>query len=118
MFGIIKDLNFVPIFGMIFVGWLFYLKFREKQIKTQEKITLIEKGMDPSLVYSKSKDNQNKNHQNNLKIGLLLIGIALGVMVGYILSLTLGIPDFVAYSSMILVFCGILLIYFHISKTE
>ena len=118
MFGIIKDLNFVPIFGMIFVGWLFYLKFREKQIKNQEKITLVEKGIDPSLVYSKSRDSQNKNHQNNLKIGLLLIGIALGVMVGYILSLTLGIPDFVAYSSMILVFCGIVLIYFHISKTE
>ena len=118
MFGIINDLNFVPIFGMIFVGWLFYLKFREKQIKNHEKITLIEKGIDPSLVYSRSKDNKNNNHQNNLKIGLLLIGIALGVMVGYILNLTLGIPDFVAYSTMILVICGILLVYFHKSKTE
>jgi hypothetical protein len=118
MFGIIKDLNFVPVFGMIFVGWIFYLKFREKQIKNQEKITLIEKGMDPSLVYSKSKDNQNKNHQTIFKIGLLLIGVALGVLVGYILSLTLGIPDFVAYSSMILVFCGIMLIYFHKSRPE
>ena len=67
MFGDIKDLNLVPIFGMIFAGWLFYLKFREKQIKNQEKITLIEKGMDPSLVYSKSKDNQNKNHLNSFK---------------------------------------------------
>ena len=38
MFGDIKDLNLVPIFGMIFAGWLFYLKFREKQIKNQEKI--------------------------------------------------------------------------------
>jgi len=118
MFGIFKDLNFVPIFGMIFVGWLFYLQFREKQIRYQEKITLIEKGIDPSLVYSKSKANQNRNHQNSFKIGLLLIGIALGVIVGYILNLTLGIPDFVAYSTMILVFCGILLIYFHISKAE
>jgi F0F1-type ATP synthase assembly protein I len=118
MTEIFKNLNFMPIFGMIFVGWLFYLKFREKQIKNQEKITLIEKGIDPSLIYSKAKDNQNKNHQNSLKIGLLLIGIALGVMVGYILNLTLHIPNFVAYSSMILVFCGILLIYFHLSKTE
>jgi hypothetical protein len=118
MFGIFNDLNFVPIFGMIFVGWLFYLKSREKQIKNQEKITLIQKGIDPSLVYSKSKDNKNKNHQNSFKIGLLLIGIALGVMAGYILNFTLGIPNFVTYSTMILVFCGILLIYFHSSKTE
>jgi predicted permease len=118
MFGIFNDLNFVPIFGMIFVGWLFYLQFREKQIKNQEKISLIEKGIDPSLVFSKIKDNQNKNHPDSFKIGLLLIGIALGVMVGYILNLTLGIPDFVAYSTMILVFCGILLIYFHKSGTE
>ena len=73
MLGDLKDLNFVPIFGMIFVGWLFYLKFREKQNKNQEKITLIEKGIDPSLVYSKSKDNQNKNHKNNLKIGFFNI---------------------------------------------
>jgi uncharacterized membrane protein YoaK (UPF0700 family) len=118
MFGDLKDLNLVPIFGMIFVGWLFYLKFREKQIKDQDKITLIEMGMDPALVYSKSKDNQNKNHLNSFKIGLLLIGIALGVMVGYVLNLTLGIPNFVAYSAMILVICGIVLIYYHKSKTE
>lgn len=103
----------VPIFGMIFVGWLFYLKFREKQIKNQEKITLIEKGMDPSLL-----DRKPNNQPNNLKIGLLLIGVALGILAGYILNLTLGVPDFVAYSIMILVICGVMLLFFHKSKTE
>jgi uncharacterized membrane protein YoaK (UPF0700 family) len=113
MFGIINDLNFVPIFGMVFVGWLFYLNFRDKQIKSKEKFALIEKGIDPSLFDSKSK-----NQQNSLKIGILLIGVALGVLVGYILNLTLGIPNFVAYSTMILVICGIILVFFHKSKTE
>jgi F0F1-type ATP synthase assembly protein I len=116
MFGDIKDL--VPIFGIGLVGYFFYLEYREKQLRNKEKLALIEKGMDPSLVYSKQKDKQNKNHQNSFKIGLLFIGVALGILVGYILNLTLHIPNFVAYSTMILVFCGILLVYFHKSKTE
>jgi hypothetical protein len=113
MFEMMKDLNFVPFFGMIFVGWLFYLKFREKQIQNQEKIALIQKGMDPSLL------NPKRNNQpSSFKIGLLLIGIALGILVGYILNLTTGIPNFVAYPTMILVICGSVLIYVHKSKTE
>ena len=117
MFGIIKDLNFIPIFGMVFVGWLFYLKYKEKQIINKEKSALIEKGIDPSLFDSKPKNQQNENQQKSLKIGLILIGVALGVLVGYILNLTLGIPNFVAYSTMILVICGIILVFFHKSKT-
>lgn len=112
MFGII-DLELVPIFGMVFVGWFLYLDYRNKQFKTKEKSALIEKGIDPSLF-----DSKPKNQQNSFKIGLLLIGIALGVLVGYILNLTLGVPNFVAYSAMILVICGIILVYFHKSKTE
>lgn len=115
MFEIIKDLgsNIVPIFGMVFVGWIIYLDYRNKQIKNKEKSALIEKGIDPSLF-----DSKPKNQQSSFKIGLLLIGIALGVLVGYILNLTLGVPNFVAYSTMILVICGIILIYFHKSRTE
>jgi len=96
----------VPIFGMIFFGWFFYLRFREK-------IALIEKGMDPSLI-----DPKPNSRPSSFKIGLLLIGAALGILFGYIINLTFGIPNFVAYSSMIFIICGILLIYFHKSKTE
>jgi len=103
----------VPIFGMAFVGWFLYLDYRDKQIKIKERSALIEKGIDPTLF-----DSKQKNKQDSFKIGLILIGIALGVLLGYILNLTLGIPDFVAYSTMILIICGIMLIYFHKSKTE
>jgi hypothetical protein len=96
----------VPIFGMIFVGWLFYLKFREK-------VAIIEKGMDPSHL-----DPKPNSQPSSFKIGLLLIGAALGILFGYIINLTFGIPNFVAYSTMIFIICGILLIYFHKSKTE
>jgi F0F1-type ATP synthase assembly protein I len=120
MFGIIKDLgsNVVPIFGMVFVSFMLYLKYKGKQEKNKEKIALIEKGIDPILLDSKPKNQQNKNQRNSFKIGLLLIGAALGILVGYILNLTLGIPDFVAYSAMILVICGSILVYSHNLKTD
>lgn len=103
----------IPIFGMAFVGWLAYLDYRDKQFKHKVKSSLIEKGIDPSLF-----DSKQKNQQDSLKIGLLLIGVALGVLIGYILNLTLGIPNFVAYATMILVICGLILVFFHKSKTE
>ncbi len=103
----------IPIFGMVFVGWFLYLDYRDKQIKNKEKSALIEKGIDPSLF-----DSKPKNQLSSFKTGLLLIGVALGIMAGYILNLTLGIPNFVAYSTMIFVLCGIILVYFHKSQTD
>ncbi len=114
MFGTIEGFGLlVPIFGMVFVGWLFYHDNENKKIINKEKSALIQKGIDPSLLDSKPK----KQH-NNLKAGLLLIGVALGVVVGYILNITFGIPNFVAYPTMILVICGIILVFFHKSKTD
>ena len=108
----------VPIAGMAFVSWLAYLQYKEKQFNTKERSALIEKGIDPAGIDPALIESKQKNKQNSLKIGLILIGIAVGVSLGYILNLTLGIPDFVAYSSMILIICGIILICFYKSKTE
>lgn len=57
--------------------------------------------MDPSLL-----DTKPKNQNNNFKIGLLFIGISLGVLAGYLLNIFLNVPNFVAYSTMILAICG------------
>jgi len=113
MLEILSNLNLAPFVGIAFVGWLFYLDYKKKQNRNKEKIELIEKGIDPSLLYSKPN-----TQQISFKIGLLLIGSALGVLIGYILNLTLGIPNFVAYSTMILLICGIILVYIHKSKTD
>lgn len=103
----------IPIFGMGFVSWFLYLAYKENALKIKEKSALIEKGIDPSRF-----DSKPKNQQDSLKTGLLLIGVGLGVLVGYILNLTLGIPNFVAYPTLILVICGIILVFFHKSKIE
>ena len=105
-----------PIMGLLAMGLCFFSIFviyRAIKLKNQEKLALIEKGMDPSLA-----DSKPKTPTNNLKNGLMLIGVAFGVLFGYILNLTLGIPNFVAYSTMILIICGILLVYVHKSQKE
>lgn len=114
MFGTIEGLGLlVPIFGLILVGWLFYIENENKKILNKEKSALIEKGIDPSFLDSKPK----KQH-DNLKAGLLLIGVAFGVFMGYILNINFEIPSFVSYPTMILVICGIVLIIFHRSTTD
>ena len=110
------DKNFLdaiqePILCLLGLGLSFmplFIIYKAIQLKNRERLALIEKGMDPSLA-----DSKPKSKQNNFKNGLILIGIAIGVITGYILNLMFNIPNFVAYSSAILVFCGILLIIFH-----
>jgi hypothetical protein len=72
MFEMIKDLGstVVPIFGMVFVSFMIYLQYKEKKEKDKEKIALIEKGLDPSLLDSKIKNQQNKNQLSSFKIGV------------------------------------------------
>lgn len=108
----VNSVDLVPIFGMIFVGWAIYLRYQRRQLNHKEKIDLIEKGMDPSLA------NEPMYYSNSYKNGLLLIGAAFGILTGYIINLKLGIPDFIAYACPILLFCGILLVYFHKSQTK
>ena len=101
-----------PIMGMLGIGLCFmalFIIYRAIQLKNKVKLALIEKGMDPSLAESNPKPNK----ENNLKNGLILIGVSAGVISGYLLNLTLNIPNFVSYSTMILLFCGVLLVYFH-----
>jgi hypothetical protein len=101
-----------PIMGLLGIGLSFMallIIYRVIKMKNKERLALIEKGMDPSLAEAKP----NSNRLNNLKNGLLLIGIAAGVISGYILNITLNIPNFIAYSVMIFIFCGILLLYVH-----
>lgn len=115
------DANFIdtiqePIMGLFGLGLCFFsilVIYRAIKLKNQEKLALIEKGMDPSLA-----DAKPKSQSNNFKNGLMLIGVAIGVLLGYILNKTLGIPNFVAYSTMILVLCGALLVYVHKSKID
>jgi hypothetical protein len=88
---------FALVFGSLYV----HLTTRNK-----ERLALIEKGADPELF--KAKPEPDTGHRN-IKVGLFLIGIAIGILAGYFLAEG-GMQETPAYFSMIFLFGGIALV--------
>ena len=97
--GILISISF---FAMIVLSIYFYFRAR-----TKERIALIEKGADLSKFYKKP------NGHAMLKNGMFLLGLAVGLLVAYILTVTTAINGVVAYFSMILLFGGLSLIFYY-----
>ena len=106
----------IPIMGMLtgiistlafFVALVLSIKYITSA-RAKEKMALIEKGVDISQIYQK-KDYQNAT----LKMGMFLVGIAVGLFFGYLLAEMSNINQVVSYFSMILLFGGTSLILFH-----
>ncbi len=107
---------FIPIMGMVtgilttlgfFIAVVLTVKY-VSAARNKEKMALIEKGVDISEIYQK-KDYRNAT----LKIGLFLVGVAIGLFAGYFLTVISSINPVVSYFSMILLFGGASLIMFH-----
>ncbi len=64
---------------------------------------MIEKGADPEKLSGSS-----------LKLGMVCIGVALGLLVGPVLETHLGMPEPVAYFATVFLFGGIALVMHHI----
>lgn len=77
-------------------------------VRRKERMTLIEKGADASLLVSKSNFNFYA-----LKLGLLFIGVAIGLILGATLVEMTTLNDEAAYFSMIFLFGGIGLVISH-----
>lgn len=95
------------IFGAIVA--MVYLGIRKK-----ERMAMMEKGVDASVFFTPKKRNSYA-----LKYGLLLIGVALGILIGNILATTSAFmyEKEAAYFSMIFLFGGIaLVIYYFMAK--
>ena len=100
---------FVPItvFGCIFGVLYVYFTTRNK-----ERLLMIEKGADPSIF-------SWKLGRLGIKIGLMAVGIALGVMAGQLITHTTKMDKEPATISMIFLFGGIGLIVEHfLAKKE
>jgi hypothetical protein len=109
-------MEFIPIMGMItgiittlgfFVAIVLTVKY-VSAAKNKERMALIEKGADLSDIYQK-KDYRNAT----LKGGMFLVGLSLGLLVAYFLTVLFSINGVVSYFSMILLFGGVSLILFH-----
>ena len=88
---------FLVIFGIVYL----YYSSRNK-----ERLALIEKGAEASIFYGPKSERSGKWV---LKIGVLAIGIALGVLAGAGLE-SAGMDDEVAYPASIFLFAGIALV--------
>ena len=94
---------FATVFGIMYV---FY------NTRNRERLALIEKGADATLFNTNSPAySWNKF---TLKIGLLAIGIAVGIIVGALLARTEVLDEGADYTSMIFLFGGLSLVLFYI----
>lgn len=89
----------LPIVAVLIVGLiLYYIK-----TKNQERLKLIEKGINP--------DGQNFaeiQKQTSLKNAVLFISLSLGLFLGYILTISFEqLDNFITYLTMLLLFGGI-----------
>ncbi|MFO8235428.1 MAG: DUF6249 domain-containing protein [Bacteroidales bacterium] len=93
---------FAMIYGLVYLN-----------VRKRERMALIESGKDARIF------NLESNVAPSLKFGLLMIGLAIGALLGNVLEATTSIDKSVAYFSMILLFGGIgLLIYHQIGKKK
>lgn len=96
---------FLCVFGIVFL----IINARHK-----ERIALIEKGADASIFQTQRKK------YGALKLGLLAIGVAAGIIIGEVLHIHGDVDPEIAGSSMICLFAGIALLasHFIIRKSE
>lgn len=96
---------FIGIFGVVYV----FLTTRNK-----ERMAMIEKGASAELF------NKTSKGLIALKFGMLLTGVALGMLIGHVLHKYAGLDDDVAMPSMIFLFGGLALIayYLVVKKTN
>lgn len=101
---------FIAFFAMIFgVMYMFYTT------RNKERMALIEKGADASLFNTGKTANPFINWSKfTLKIGMLAMGIAAGILIAAVMSQTSSIDEDSLYSSMIFLFGGLSLVLFYV----
>jgi hypothetical protein len=101
---------FIAFFAMVFgIMYMFYTT------RNKERLALIEKGADASL-FNTGKDSKGSLGWSKftLKIGMLFMGIALGIIVGAVLYQAGVLNEGVSYPSMIFFFGGFSLVLFYL----
>jgi hypothetical protein len=102
---------FIALFATVFGIYYVHITTRNK-----ERMALIDKGADASL-FNTGKDGQRSFYNWNkvtLKIGMFLMGIALGIIAGAILSFAGVLEEGANYPAMIFFFGGLSLVLFYV----
>ena len=108
----------MPFLGIGLSFFVIYIIFYAIKSEHKVKMALIEKGMDPSLASKRARRHPG-NPSSLLKNGLFFIGLALGILMGYLLNQSADMNVWVAYPSMILIFGGLALIgYYSMARRQ
>lgn len=104
-------IGFLSFFAMVFGIYYMYYSTRNR-----ERLALIEKGADASMFNTGKESNEAGAFSkifSGLKIGMFLIGIGLGIIIGYFISQA-GMDEDASYTSMIFLFGGLGLVVYHL----
>ena len=100
---------FIAFFATVFGIYYVHISTRNK-----ERMALIEKGADASL-FNTGKEAYGFNwNKFTLKLGMLAMGIALGILVGALMSNAGVLDEDANYPSMIFLFGGLSLVLFYV----
>lgn len=117
--------DLVPIFGVLGVFfapvvlvWVI-LEYRKSKLRNSERMALIAQGIIPAEEEIKL-NKTNPNRFVSLRNGIALVGIAVGIIVAFLISEWMGFYEekaFAIYTASILLFLGIgYLIYFFVTR--
>ncbi|WP_188933190.1 DUF6249 domain-containing protein [Puia dinghuensis] len=90
------------------VPWAMKEKLAKLDIRNKERMAMLEKGVDPTIIFKESKGVG----QDPMLWGLLLAGMGLGIFLGYMLYLITKWDRIVLTNSLGVLFSGIGLIIF------
>lgn len=99
---------FVPI---AFFAAVFGIVYIIVQARNRERLAMIEKGYNASLLES---GRAHTGKYNSLKWGIAAVGIAMGILAGNILTINTNMEEPACYFSMIFLFGGIGLIIYYL----
>jgi len=104
-------ITFIALFATAFGIWYIFITTRNK-----ERMALIEKGADASLFNTGREGSRTGINWSKftLKIGMLAMGIALGIIVGSFMANKSVLDEDASYSSMVFFFGGLSLVLFYI----
>lgn len=96
-------IEFTPILVLLVIFGFIY-GIVHLGVRRKERMTMLDKGADPSVF------QDLKPGIAGIRYGLLLIGVAVGVLLGNIIDATTCLEEEVSYFSMIFLFGGIALV--------
>ena len=107
----------IPIAFFASVLGIFYFFYTTRH---KERMSLIENDKDATIFIKAKKNPNEKRVKTNftLKIGLLLIGLGIGVVMGNIVAQYSLLAEPTSYISMILIFGGIGLISYYLIEKK